>query len=215
MGIVCYICGMTGLLIATSNPGKREEYEYLLASLNLPLVTPGGINLSIHVDECGQSYAENARSKALAYCQASGLLTLADDSGLEVDALHGEPGLHSARYGGPDLDDRARFRLLLQQLDGVPWEERSARFRCVIVVAAPGGVTYSSEGVCEGLIAFGPKGEHGFGYDPVFCLPEHDCTMSELPPRVKNRVSHRARAVEKMLPVLSRVVADESVPGHH
>jgi XTP/dITP diphosphohydrolase len=199
---------MTRLLIATNNPGKKEEYVHLLAPLGLCLCTARDLGLTLGLEEVGESYAENARIKAVGYQRASGLLTLADDSGLEVDALDGNPGLHSARYGGPGADDVERYRLLLQQLDGVPRESRSARFRCVIVVVTPSGETYSSEGTCEGIIAFEPRGEHGFGYDPVFYVPEYARTMSQLAAEVKNRISHRARAVERMLPTLARVVTE-------
>lgn len=212
MGIVCYIPGMTRLLLATNNPGKKEEYLQLLAPLGLCLCTPRDLGLFLRLEEVGESYAENARIKAVGYQRASGLLTLADDSGLEVDALDGNPGLHSARYGGPGVDDVARYRLLLRQLEGVPWESRSARFRCVIVVVTPGGETHSTEGICQGIISFEPRGEHGFGYDPVFYVPEYACTMSQLAPEVKNRISHRARAVENMLPTLAHVVTELTRP---
>ncbi|MBC7260391.1 MAG: hypothetical protein H5T63_00130, partial [Chloroflexi bacterium] len=133
-----------------------------------------------------------------------------DDSGLEVDALGGAPGIRSARYAGHDTDDASRYQLLLQELDGVPWEKRTARFRCVLVLATPDGEVYSTEGVCEGLVAFEPRGDHGFGYDPVFFLPEYGQTMAQLPPEVKNRISHRARAVQKMFPVLSLVLSRQT-----
>ncbi len=199
---------MSSLLIATNNPGKQREYDHLLAPLNLELCTLQDLRLSIVVPEDGDSYAENARTKALSYAQASGLLTLADDSGLEVDALDGEPGLHSARYAGNSASDADRYRLLLQKLHGIPWEKRTARFRCVIVLAIPGGETYSTEGTCEGLITLEPQGNHGFGYDPVFYLPQYGQTMAQLPIEVKNRISHRGRAAQKMLPILTRVLAE-------
>jgi XTP/dITP diphosphohydrolase len=152
--------------------------------------------LGIEVDETGGSFAENARLKAVAYARASGLPTLADDSGLEVDALGGEPGIHSARYAGSGASDEKRYRLLLEKLQGVPWEKRTARFRCVIAVVTPEGQIHTAEGACEGIIAFVPKGEHGFGYDPVFYFPEYGMTMAELPLEIKNQVSHRARAMQ-------------------
>jgi XTP/dITP diphosphohydrolase len=197
---------MTSLLIATNNLGKQREYEQLLAPLKWVLRTPQDLRLSITVREDGSTYAENARIKALHYLQASGLLSLADDSGLEVDALGGHPGLHSARYAGPGAGDADRYRLLLKELNGVPWEKRTARFRCVLVLAVPGGKVHTTEGTCEGLIAFEPQGEHGFGYDPIFRLPRWEKTMAQLSPEVKNRVSHRARAVQKMLPILCRIL---------
>ncbi|MGC8787860.1 MAG: XTP/dITP diphosphatase [Anaerolineae bacterium] len=201
---------MTNLFLATNNAGKIREYEQLLAPLAVQLWTPQMLRLELTVREDGASYAENARIKALTYVRVSGIPTLADDSGLEVDALGGAPGICSARYAGHDADDASRYQLLLQELDGVPWEKRTARFRCVLVLATPDGEVYSTEGVCEGLIAFEPRGDHGFGYDPVFFLPEYGQTMAQLPPEIKNRISHRARAVQKMFPVLSLVLSRQT-----
>lgn len=193
---------MIKLLIATHNPGKVKEYNELLAGLPLELTYPAQEGLDIEVAETGESFAENARLKATAYASASGLLTLADDSGLEVDALGGEPGIRSARYAGTGASDEERYQLLLEKLQGVPWEERTARFRCVIAVATPAGQIHTAEGTCEGIIAFAPKGEHGFGYDPVFYFSEYGMTLAELPPETKNRISHRARAVQKAREIL-------------
>ena len=194
---------MPRLLVASNNPGKIREYGQLLAPLDLQGCTPQDLGLSLTVHEEGATYAENARIKALAYVQASGLLTVADDSGLEVDALQGEPGPRSARYAGPDAADADRYRLLLCKLQGVPWEQRTARFRCVVVLAVPNGQVFSTEGTCEGVITFEPKGSQGFGYDPVFYVPQYARTMAQLSPQLKNRISHRARAVRSMLPILS------------
>jgi len=196
---------MVKLLIATHNPGKVREYQELLAGLPLELTYPAQEGLDIEVAETGKSFAENARLKAAAYARASGLLTLADDSGLEVDALGGEPGIRSARYAGSGASDEDRYQLLLAKLRGVPWEERTARFRCVIAVATPEGQVRTAEGDCEGIIAFEPKGEHGFGYDPVFYFPEHGMTMAELPPETKNRISHRARAAQGAREILEEM----------
>lgn len=193
------------LLIATHNPGKIEEYEELLAGLPLELTYPAQQGLDIEVAETGASFAENARLKAAAYARASGLVALADDSGLEVDALGGEPGIHSARYAGTGASDKERYRLLLEKLREVPWEERTARFRCVIAVATPGGQVHTAEGICEGIIAFAPKGEHGFGYDPIFYLQEYGKTMADLPPETKNKISHRARAVQRAREILEEI----------
>jgi len=189
------------LLIATQNPGKMREFRLLLAPLEAELRFPADLGLQVDVPEDGAASAENARQKALAYARASGLLTLADDSGLEVDALNGAPGIHSARYvPGHDAD---RVAALLAQLRGVPWERRTARFRCVVVIATPTGELDRTEGVCEGVIAFGPAGQGGFGYDPIFYLPDHGCTMAQLPEVEKNRISHRARAIMAAIPMLS------------
>ena len=192
------------LLIATQNPGKAREFRFLLAPLETYLCFPFELGLEVKVVEDGDTYNDNARLKALAYTHASGLLTLADDSGLEVDALGGAPGIRSARYAlGRDAD---RAMALLTQLRDVPWEQRTARFRCVIVVATPTRELYSAEGICEGQIAFEPAGQGGFGYDPIFYLPDRGCMMAQLPQEEKNRISHRARAIEAAMPTLHRLL---------
>ena len=192
------------LLIATRNPGKVREFRLLLAPLKTGLRFPADLGLQVEVVEDGATYLDNATLKALAYARASGVLTLADDSGLEVDALDGAPGIHSARYApGHDAD---RVATLLAQLTDVPPEHRTARFRCVVVIATPTGDLYSAVGVCDGLITRKPVGRGGFGYDPVFYLPEHGCTMAQLPETEKNRISHRARAIEAAMPMLHRLL---------
>jgi XTP/dITP diphosphohydrolase len=197
---------MIKLLVATNNPGKVREYEALLKGLPMTLTYPAQEGIDIEVEETGSTFTENARLKATAYAGASDLLTLADDSGLEVDALGGEPGTRSARYAGQGASDEDRYRLLLSKLEGVSWGGRTARFRCVIAVARPQGEVRIAEGTCEGVIAFEPKGEHGFGYDPVFYMPEHGQTMAELEPEVKNRISHRARAAEGARRILQELL---------
>ena len=182
------------LLIATHNKGKQREYAELLEGLDVELLTLDDLGIAEIIEEKGASYAENALLKAQGYAAATGLLTLADDSGLEVDALDGAPGVLTARYGGEGATDEQRYLLLLQRLRGVPDEQRTARFRCVIALAWPSGRAEVVEGTCEGRIIHEPKGEHGFGYDPVFHVPEYDRTLAELPPEIKNRISHRARA---------------------
>ena len=188
------------LLVATGNPGKAREFGDLLASVESDLCFPAEIGLDLNIPEDGVTYLENASQKAISYAERSGLLTLADDSGLEVDALEGAPGLHSARYvAGSDCD---RTTALLRNLEGVALECRTARFRCVVVVVSPAGSLWHAEGVCEGVIALARSGSGGFGYDPVFYLPEYKCTMAELSETQKNRISHRARAIQAILPVL-------------
>jgi XTP/dITP diphosphohydrolase len=202
---------LTKLLVATNNPGKVREYEELLADLPLSLefTFPAQEGLTLEVEESGESFEENARIKARAYAQASGLLTLADDSGLEVDALGGAPGVRSARYGGPGADDADRYRKLLRALVDVPAGQRSARFRCVVALALPDGTMHTADGTCEGQIGFAPRGQHGFGYDPVFVVQGYDGrTMAELSPEVKNQISHRARALWAMRPKLVQVLSD-------
>jgi XTP/dITP diphosphohydrolase len=179
--------------------------------MTLTYLTEQGI--THEVEESGQTFAENAIQKAEEYAGVCGLLTLADDSGLEVDALGGQPGVHSARYAGAGASDEDRYLLLLERLRQVPWEERRARFRCVIAVAEPGGDTFRSEGVCEGVIAFSPQGTFGFGYDPVFFLPEYQRTMAQLPPDEKDQISHRARAAAGIRPVLEMLAGRRHVSG--
>jgi XTP/dITP diphosphohydrolase len=192
---------MSKLLLATNNHAKVREYRMLLQDLPCELVTLAEQRIPI-VSEVGESLEENARLKAVAYAAQSQLLALADDSGLEVDALGGEPGPLSARYAGAGASDGDRINYLLSRLEHVPWSERSARFRCVIAVATPRGEVDVYSGECHGFITFEPTGEHGFGYDPVFYLPELDKTMAELPLELKNQVSHRGQAARKVYQVL-------------
>ncbi len=196
---------MTDLLIATNNAGKVREFQELFAGLNLRLVAPSTLGLKLEVEENGTTYRENARLKAEAFARASGLLTLADDSGLEVDALEGEPGLRSSRYAGAGAGDAERVRFLLAKLEGVPWEKRTARFRCVIALAALSAEPHFFEGTCEGVIALEPRGGQGFGYDPIFYFPEYRLTMAELDPALKNRISHRGRAAAEAARFLSQL----------
>ncbi len=197
---------MQTLLVATHNRGKLREYQELLRDLPVRLVYLDEVGIHEDVPETGSTFEENAVQKATAYARLSGLLTLADDSGLEVDALGGRPGVHSARYAGPNASDEARIRKLLAELDGVPPEQRTARFRCVIAIATPAGDVITATGTVEGVIADAPRGHHGFGYDPVFYLPDRGCTMAELPPEEKNRISHRARAAQAIKPRLREML---------
>lgn len=203
-------CGLKELLVATNNPGKIREYEELLDGLvnSVEIVFPGGLGLALEVEEAGETFEENARIKALAYAGVSGRLTLADDSGLEVDALGGAPGVYSARYAGPDASDSDRYRKLLSALQDIPAGKRTARFRCVIAVAQPDGTVDTAEGTCEGEIGFEPRGTHGFGYDPVFIVNGLGHTMAELPPETKNRISHRARALGNARALLGQLLND-------
>ncbi len=193
------------LLIATRNPGKVREYRALLAGLPFEITSLDAEGIDLEVEETGLTFAENAQIKAMTYARASGLLTWADDSGLEVDALGGAPGVHSARYAGMDAGDADRYRKLLAALAGVPWARRTARFRCVVILATPTGMIGTAEGVCEGIIAFGPAGNNGFGYDPVFYVPEQRATMAQLPPEVKNELSHRGRAARAAIALLAEM----------
>ena len=183
------------LLIATNNPGKVGELRGLFDGCGWDLVTPVNLGLALDVEETGETYADNARLKAVAGMEASGLVTLADDSGLEVAAMGGEPGPHSARFLGPDVSFPERFAEIQRRLAGLPRSQRNARFVAVIAVADPKtrDVRYA-EGEVRGVIADEARGEGGFGYDPIFWLPEHSATMAELPEHEKSIISHRARA---------------------
>lgn len=199
---------MTRLLVATKNPGKLREYQSLLDGLPVEWVSLQDVGLSaLDVPETGVTFAENAGLKAKAYARASGLLTLADDSGLEVDALGGAPGVWSARYAGPRASDEDRYRKLLAALADTPADQRTARFRCVVAVATHTGAVETADGVCEGSIAFAPRGVNGFGFDPVFIVAGRDKTMAELSSTEKNAISHRGRALVAMRPILRRLLA--------
>lgn len=192
------------LLIATHNAGKRREYRALLGDLDIELRSLADIVGAPMVDEVGDTYLANARAKAQALAAHTGVAALADDSGLEVDALDGAPGVRSARFAADAIlgavpgDDRANLALLLERLRRVPDERRSARFRCTIVVAHPDGRELVADGTCEGVIAAAPRGSAGFGYDPVFVYPPLGRTFAELTAAEKDRVSHRAKAVEQL-----------------
>ncbi|MFB3817208.1 MAG: RdgB/HAM1 family non-canonical purine NTP pyrophosphatase [Candidatus Methylomirabilales bacterium] len=198
---------ITPLVIATRNRGKYDEILALLAGLRatlVPLDRAGPVEVP---PEGGDSFQENARRKARAVAAATGHLSLADDSGLEVDALGGEPGVRSARFGGSGVrDDAERNQLLLRRLHGIPAERRTARFRCAVAIAEPGGRIWEAEGTCEGRIAAAPRGEHGFGYDPVFEIPGLGRTLAELDPEAKNRVSHRAQALARARAILDAIL---------
>jgi len=203
---------MRDLLIATNNAGKIEEYRHLLQNIPFKIRTPAEIELNLEVSETGRTFEENASLKALAFAKASGILSLADDSGLEVDALNGEPGIRSRRYAGNEASDEERIKFLLDKLKDVPMEKRTARFRCVIAIASPEGQVELCSGECHGLIAFQPRGNLGFGYDPVFYFPELDKTLAELPMEIKNRVSHRGNAAREAVKILKRLAQSRNDP---
>ncbi len=192
---------MRKLLLATGNPGKLREMRALLGDLPVQLLDPDSLGLKLQVEESEQDYAANARLKATTFARASGLWALADDSGLEVEALGGGPGPRSARLAGPEADDEARRQRLLELLapHPPPWP---ARFRCVMALAGPDGAVDVVQGTCRGEILPEPRGRGGFGYDPLFLVEGMERTMAELAPHEKNRVSHRARAMQAMLPLL-------------
>ena len=200
---------MSKLLIASNNQGKLLEIKALLGDMDVELLTPAQLHINIGVDEVGKTYAENAALKGRAFARASGLLTLADDTGLEVDALNGLPGLRSARFAPQsDATDADRRAYLLARLQGMPrpW---LARFRCTVAIVAPSGKARFTEGVCEGEITPRERGRHGFGYDPIFMISGLKRTMAELSMDEKNRLSHRARAVRAARPILEDLLPSD------
>lgn len=180
-------------VLATHNPGKLREMSDILSGLGVQVVSPAEVGITVDVEETGTTFAENAMLKAQAICKAAGLPAIADDSGLCVDALNGGPGVYSARYGGEGLDDRGRYMLLLNSMRGQT--TRAAHFACAIACAFPNGDTLSAEGRCDGAIAFAPMGEGGFGYDPVFLVPEKGKTFGQLTAEEKSEISHRGKAL--------------------
>lgn len=195
------------LLVATHNSGKVKELADMLDDLEVEWLSLDDAGTSLDVSETGATFEENAVIKATNYAAVTRLLTLADDSGLEVDALDGRPGVHTARYGGPGLTQRQRYELLLRKLSDVAWEDRVARFRCVVALADGHGLIGTAAGVCEGIIALEPAGSGGFGYDPIFFLPEKGLTMAQLPAAEKHRISHRGRAVAAIAPLLREALS--------
>lgn len=201
---------MQRLLVATGNLGKLSEIQSLLEGLNISLITPDRLGVSLHVDENGETYEENASLKASAFARLSGLVTLADDSGLEVDALAGRPGIRSARFSPlPDATDADRRAYLLDLLRDHPrpW---TAHFHCTVAIATPDDKLYYAQGNCPGEVIPVERGTNGFGYDPIFLLPEVGLTMAELSMNAKNRLSHRARAVKAAIPILLVVFRTQS-----
>ena len=184
-------------VLATHNPGKLKEMGAILARFGVEVVSPKDLGLTVDVEETGTTFAENAMLKAKAICADAQLPAIADDSGLCVDALNGGPGVYSARYGGEGLDDRGRYMLLLNNMRGQT--TRAAHFACAIACAFPNGDTLTAEGRCDGTIAFAPMGEGGFGYDPVFFVPEKAKTFGQLTAEEKSAISHRGRALESFV----------------
>ncbi|MGE0370395.1 MAG: RdgB/HAM1 family non-canonical purine NTP pyrophosphatase [Gammaproteobacteria bacterium] len=194
---------MSRVVLASSNRGKLGEFSALLAGAGLGVVSQGELGVP-DIEETGLSFVENAILKARNAAQHTGLAAIADDSGIEVDALNGAPGIYSSRYAGPGASDGDNVARLLRALAGVPAERRSARFRCLIVYLrhALDPTPLICQGTWEGRILFEPRGSNGFGYDPVFYVPTHDCASAELPPEVKNRLSHRGQAMALLLAAL-------------
>ena len=198
------------LLIATGNLGKVREYAELLSGIPFELVSLKDLGITHEVEETGETFEENAWLKASEYAALSGLLTLADDSGLEVDALGGDPGVRSARYGGDACQgDEDRVSLLLKNLEDAPWDKRTARFRCVIAVVESGGTAVTqAEGSVDGMIQYSPQGDDGFGYDPVFFIPSHYRTLAQISLAEKNQLSHRGNAAKIVAESLKKLITD-------
>ncbi|BAF58973.1 xanthosine triphosphate pyrophosphatase [Pelotomaculum thermopropionicum SI] len=200
---------MLKLVLATRNKNKIKEMIELLAPSGIEALSLDQFPRIGRIEEDGRTFRENAVKKASAVCEQTGMMALADDSGLEVDCLDGAPGVFSSRFAGEGSDDRANNEKLLELLTGVPPEQRRARFRCVIAIAAPDGFVYTAEGTCEGYIAEELRGEGGFGYDPLFYLPEFGKTLAELDLKTKNKVSHRGKALLGALDILAELKAME------
>lgn len=186
------------VVIASTNAGKIVEVRQILAAAPLVLLTAQEVGPWPEIEETGSTYRDNALLKARTVARVTGLAALADDSGIEVDALDGAPGVRSARFSGPGASDHTNNQRLIAALAGVPPERRTARYRCVVVLVTPDGEEISAEGSCEGRIGFQPRGSGGFGYDPYFLLPGQDRTMAELAPDEKDAISHRGRALRAL-----------------
>jgi XTP/dITP diphosphohydrolase len=198
------------LLVGTTSAGKIRELRQLLADLPARVVVPADLGIDLDVEEGDTSFVQNAILKARAYRRASGVLTIGEDSGFEVDALGGEPGVVSARWGGTDY--AVKNRLILERLAGLEGDARGCRYISVLAVATPDGRIFRRTGSCRGRVADEPAGSGGFGYDPIFVVPELGRTMAQLEPSEKDAISHRGRAVAKALPLLRRLLAEQA-PG--
>jgi XTP/dITP diphosphohydrolase len=203
---------MEKIIFATGNQGKLREIRMILEGTGLEIISMKEAGVTGDIEENGTTFKENALIKAKAVCSMTGMPALADDSGLVIDALGGEPGIHSARYLGHDTSYDIKNNDLIRRLEGVPDEKRSARFVCAIACALPDGRTFTEEAAMEGRIGYEIRGENGFGYDPIFFLPEYGCTSAEISPEEKNRISHRGKALRAMrLRLLS--ILDEQQEG--
>lgn len=195
---------MDELIIATKNAGKAKEFQQFFAQLHIRVKSLLDFDDLPDVEETGTTFAENARLKAETIAELLDMPVLADDSGLEIDALQGRPGIYSARYAGEDKDDEANIRKVLEEMQSVPMEKRTARFVCVLALAEKGKETVITEGYCEGKIALHPAGENGFGYDPIFIPEGYTNTLAELNPSVKQEISHRRHAMDQLQALLQQ-----------
>lgn len=196
---------MIEIVIATRNEAKLKEILRIIGSKDIRFKSLLDFSGFPEIEENGKTFAENAIIKAWAVAKTTGMVALADDSGLEVDALGGEPGIYSARFGGDNLNDRERNILLLKKMERVPEERRNARFVCAVAIATPDGNVKVAEGFCNGEISFSPRGNSGFGYDPIFSIPSYNKTFAELGPEIKDKISHRAIALRKASEILKSI----------
>lgn len=192
------------ILFATGNENKMKEIRMILSDLGMPIQSMKEAGIDVDIVEDGSTFEENAIIKATAIAKMTGDIVLADDSGLEIDYLNKEPGIYSARYAGVDTSYDIKNRMLLDRLEGVPDEKRTARFVCVIACAFPDGTVETARGTIEGIIGHEIAGGNGFGYDPIFYLPEYQCTTAELEPEKKNELSHRGKALRAMRAIMEK-----------
>ncbi len=189
---------MCKIIFATTNENKMREIKMILADVPFEIVSLKESGINADIEENGTAFEENAVIKAKAICELTGLITLADDSGLEIDYIHKEPGVYSARYMGEETPYHVKNQSLIERLKDAEGEQRSARFVCVIAAAFPDGRVITTRGTIEGRIGFEERGNNGFGYDPILYVPEYNMTTGEMPPELKNKISHRGKALEQM-----------------
>ncbi len=197
---------MTKILFATGNEGKMREIRMILEGMDAELLSLKEAGITVDIEENGATFEENAVLKAKTVMELTGDIVLADDSGLEIDYLNGEPGVYSARYMGENTSYRVKNKSLIDRLEGVPEEKRTARFVCVTAAALPDGRILTARGTIEGRIGYEERGEGGFGYDPVFFLPEYGCSTAELSPEKKNELSHRGKALRALRTKLEEIL---------
>lgn len=198
--------GIKTFVVATRNEGKIKEIREIMKCFPFNIISMEQYGITGDIEETGTSFEENALIKATAVHKTSGGFVMADDSGLEVDFLNGSPGIYSSRFAGENASDKDRNDKLLKLMEGVPFEKRTARFVCAVAVVLPDGTYFTVRGTCEGYIAFEVKGDNGFGYDPLFYMPEYEKTVAQMPKEVKNSVSHRGKALKLMVEELGKYV---------
>lgn len=200
---------MKKLVIATGNKGKLKEFQRLLEPLGVEILSLADFPTIGEIEETGKTFAENALIKARTTALKTGFLSLADDSGLEVDFLQGAPGVNSARFAGEPTDDKRNNQKLLDLLKNIPLPQRTGRFKCVIAIVQPNGEEFTVEGKCEGLILEEEKGGKGFGYDPLFYVPQYDNTFAQLDMDIKNEISHRGKATREAVQILEKLFGNK------